>query len=612
MRWLWPCLLALLLAPVVLVDADQIGVTRDQGPYDLVKANWMAANYLQALINPRWDAVAFAQERFGASDGRGGLYFIDDQGRVIVSFAEEAEVGPVARVEAVATLARGLLKARIPKSAGRYFFVLDGRQSLYLKPTGEALGAFWLQDYSSPFAQLAAAARQGADWLPFSFPAVERQPEVDEAETRYTFQTAAGQATARSVSSVYDQPPTFEFSANEAGEGARLRLEVKPTGTYHFFHRGHDRQPVPQGETALPTTGGWLLLEHETQLATSDKTGWEDPRAWDSQNSMLLVTYKPEPTLLRLEGDGKQATRLVLEWDTSQAQVSLAPFLELDPADCEYVFDAAESVARSGHFGLAPYFPVRTSNGFYGAVEGLAGAAWLLSEYRHPDAEEIRQAALEAFGAAVSSYERGYRGERSYALLIAAHYLRRIAPEAFDYVRLAREWGQRELGRTPPGWLTPPWSDTALRAVKALRYTWQITGDEVFRQRHLEALGQFALPAQAPYEGFLWRGEAHPFNGYDCTAAAMLIGEWGREGDPRAKQLVEQSGPRYMCDLGFIPYTTWTCDDLLPYYVGYSLPAAMQAPLPEPRHVLRLPDYAAYDETGKVWAVERPAIPFPL
>ena len=77
--------------------ADQPNRTYASQPYDLVKANWMAANYLQALTSPRWEATAFAHDRFGDEEGRGGLYFVDDQGRVIACFAAEAALARIVR-----------------------------------------------------------------------------------------------------------------------------------------------------------------------------------------------------------------------------------------------------------------------------------------------------------------------------------------------------------------------------------------------------------------------------------------------------------------------------------------------------------------------------------
>jgi hypothetical protein len=322
---------------------------------------------------------------------------------------------------------------------------------------------------------------------------------------------------------------------------------------------------------------------------------------------MILVAFDPMPDTITVQGEKGAARELALTWRAAKhVEVRLAPFLELDPADDRFVFRAAEKVARDGHFGCAPYLPVRTSNGFLGSVQGLAAAAWMLSEYHHPDAARVKAAALEALRSVIDSEERGYHGERAYGAMIAAWHLSRCAPGAIDYDHWARVWAEREIKRSPPGMLTPPWSDTALRAIKGLHYAWLITHDAKYRDLHDRALAQWDLPTGRPLDAFFWRGNRSPFDGYDCTAAAMLLGEWGQAGDARAEAMVGEAGPKYMCDLGFTPLRTWTCDDLLPYYVGYSLPRVYGGRWKGERTILKLGEYASYDATGVVRKVERP------
>jgi len=598
-------LLAVLVVLSAPLRADQIGLTYGGKPYNLVKANWMAANYLQALTSPRWEATAFAQDRFGDEEGRGGLYFIDDQGRVIACFAMEAEYGPVVRVETVATLVRGNLRARIPGSEGRYFFVIDGRQAQYLRPHGDHIGAYWLQDTSTPFCTLEASFGERGE--PFHVPEVERLPEVMEAETVYDGTLGPAGVKLASHSSVRDLAPVLEITAPQPGP---LTLRVKPVDPCHFLHAGKPGRLSPK-QAAEATGESWFLLEREATLIESDKTGWEAPEVWGRLNSMILVACDPAPE--RVEPGVEGWDELGLTWTrAASVRLRLGLFSELDPADCDFVFRAAEGVARDGRYGCRPYLPVRTSTGFMGSVLGLTAGAWLLEEFGHPEAPVATAAAVEAFGAIIASEQRGYYGAYQWNALRAAYYLRRIAPTAFDYEAWAHVWADREFRRCPPGWKTPPWSDTALRAIQAWRYAWLITGEEKYRAAMEEGMSEFALSEARPIEGFEWRGQLRAFDGYDCTGSAMLLGEWGHRGDPRAEAMVEAAGDRYFCDLGFIPYRTWTCDDLLPYYVGYSLPRVFpgRRGLGEPT-VLRSGQFAAYDSSGNVVPMPRPAIPPP-
>jgi hypothetical protein len=142
----------------------------------LCKASWQAANYLQALISPRWKAVAFAQDARGDADSVGGIYYLDDQGRVIRCLVEKAEFGSVARVDAVVMMAQGLIEGRLPDTPGRHFFTIEGRQSVSLEPRAGRFSAFWLQDSSEQFADLRLEVREDGAWRP-----VQPEPTVAPA-----------------------------------------------------------------------------------------------------------------------------------------------------------------------------------------------------------------------------------------------------------------------------------------------------------------------------------------------------------------------------------------------------------------------------------------------
>ena len=84
-------------------------------------------------------------------------------------------------------------------------------------------------------------------------------------------------------------------------------------------------------------------------------------------------------------------------------------------------------------------------------------------------------------------------------------------------------------------------------------------------------------------------------------------GPLGQLADPRARRYVELAAKGYLCDFGFTPLVTWTCDDLLPYYVGYSLPAVFGDRLTHnPKRKVKLNEFVGYDADGRVWSVPRP------
>ena len=600
---------ALLWLPLVGLHAAQ-QLTHQETPYDLCKANWQAANYLQALISPRWKAVAFAQETFGDAEGVGGLYFLDDQGRVIRSLVEEAEFGPVARVDAVALMAQGLIEGSLPGARGRHFFTIEGRQSVYLEPRTNRFSAFWLQDSSEQFADLRVEIREGDSWRrvepgPVSVPLIKTP-----REERYRCTNDLCRVEVRNLATVLDTPPCLEVTAPRAVD---VRVTLSGFGARHHLWLGRRKVSAGDGKVDEECSAGYVLAHRDAKLdaAASSRRGWERPEIWDQFDSMLLLSWSPAPVRVIAQATNGVWTEVTLEWrQQTSVRACLMPFLELDPAECDYVFVAAEHAARDGHLGLKPWSPIRNSNNFMGALPGLAAAAWLLQEYGHPLAPQVKEAAVEAFDAVVRSERRGYHGTYGYNAISAAGYLRRVAPERFDYGRWVSLWAGRDLERRPPGASAPPWSDTAMRAIRGWREAGRITGDAVFREAADKGLAQFDLPAADVLDAIIWKGGALPWNGYDCNGASMLLGEWGCRRDPRAQTFIERAAAKSVCDFGYAPLVTWTCDDLLPYYVGYSLPAVFpDGSLTGPKRRVKLDEFVAYDRSGKVWAVQRP--PFP-
>jgi hypothetical protein len=401
----------------------------------------------------------------------------------------------------------------------------------------------------------------------------------------------------------------------EAPAPGALELVVSSRSNRHCLWLGTDPRDAQRGSIARERCPeNYLLLQHQAHRAAgeSPKTGWEEPSRWRQYDSFILIAWEGAAVSVSAEAEDGRWSEVRLTWEPTKAlRVSVGNLLEVDPAAGQYVFSAGAHVARHGTFGFAPYAPVRNSNGYMGAAVGLAAGAWLLAEVDHPLAEEALNAASEAFAAVVDSEQRGYFGEYAYNALSAAEYLQRVAPDRFDYRRWATVWAERDLSRCPPDWPCPPWSDTALRAVRGWRTAARITGEQKFADAAATALATFDLPqGDESIDHFLWRGTPHPFKGYNCTGAAMLLGEWGATGDARAEAMIARAEEGYVCDFGFSPLLTWTCDDLVPYYTGYSLQVlhmqAAQEPIREKRTVA-LDEFVAYDPTGHTWTVPPPA-----
>ena len=608
------CVTAAMLLSTAALCQQQL--TYNLAPYDLCSANWTASNYLQALFSSRWKTEAFAQDAFGDATGHNGLYFPDDMGRVIRALVQEAEYSPIARVDAVSAMAEGLLAAKMPKSPGRYFFSIDGRKAVFFRPKDDTLSLQWLQDTNTPVASLRIELSVvPVDWHTVRFSA--DTPIVKSLdEDVYSAESVGSRIEAHNFSGCTDRAPCIDLRSDTA-------VDVKITFTQPSQPRsivlGKNRllsADAPVADVNLKANP-YLALRVDSQYdnAHSAKRGWERPELWNALDTYTLLAWPQgqSPTLNAEAEQGYFKTVSLVWHKVRTVRLYAAPMLEVDPESAGYIRHAGNNLSKSGAFGFGHYLSTRPGNGFGGSVVGLASAAWLLQQYHRPNAGAIRSAAIEAFAAATDSAKRGYFGVYEYNLIEAAEYLKRIAPNRFPYAQWARIWADRDLARRPAGTLAPPWTDASLRAVRCWFAAYRVTGDAKYREAAEKAMSEFALPEHAPFfDGFLWRGTARAWDSFECTGGAMLIGSWGAMQDSRADQMVQKAGQRYLCDYGFIPYRTWTCDDLLPYYVGYSLPAVFGAKgWAGKRRLIAMDEFVSYDSSGKIQKVAAPPFTAP-
>ncbi len=485
---------------------------------------------------------------------------------------------------------------------------MDGRKAVFLQPKDGNLTLQWLQDTNTPVATFRIEVRSArGNWNTIHFSdakPIAKSPDED------VYTSDVGSVEAHYFAGCTDRAPYVDLHTDAVVD---IRFSVTQASQPRGILQGKGR--LLQADISVPATelksNPYIALRVDSKYdnAHSTKRGWEMPELWNALDSYTLLAWPhgQNPTLSAESYNGHYTTVSLVWRKVKAARLYAAPMLEVDPEHADYIWYAGDNLSKSGTFGFGHYLPSRPSNNFSGTVVGLASAAWLLQEYHRPNAPEIKSAAIEAFGAAIDSAKRGYFGVYEYNLIEAAEYLKRIAPDRFPYVQWARIWADRDLARRPEGTLAPPWTDASLRAVRCWFAAYRITGDAKYRDAAEKAMAEFAVPTRAPFDGFLWRGTPRPWDSFECTGGAMLIGTWGAMQDPRADQSVHEAGPSYMCDYGFIPYRTWTCDDLLPYYVGYSLPAVFGAKgWDGKRKLIAMDEFVSYDKNGNVRSVAAP------
>ena len=72
-------------------------LTRNLAPYDLAKINYLCGNYLQSLLDSRYNSLLFAQDVCGDVNGVGTSIYIDDAGRAIWAFEYPAAISALFR-----------------------------------------------------------------------------------------------------------------------------------------------------------------------------------------------------------------------------------------------------------------------------------------------------------------------------------------------------------------------------------------------------------------------------------------------------------------------------------------------------------------------------------
>lgn len=582
-------------------------VPRQHVPLDLVEMNWRGANYLQSLTHPTYHATAFNEDSFLDARGLNQIIFLDDTGRVVRSFAEEAEYSPVARVEAIATLADGLLKSKIPATTGQYFFAIDNRVQSYLKPDGKTIDALWLQDESTSFMTLIVERKVGDAWEAVDFSGVAPLVSAEER----SFSKTQGDLTIRGLAraGIYDAPPALTLSSTSPTK-VRVRIATKAKIDRVWWGKKQNDMRV-SSQVAAGSGARYLLLHRDAKRSMARSTGAPigKPESYTLLDSMYAVAWSAGKPLVTATAKDGQCEEVQLEFDVkSPVTLRVSPFLEVLPFDCNYVHAISQTMADKGVFGVAPYSPVRTSNNFMGGIVGLASAAWVLKTQHHAMAPRVLAAANTAINRIIAAQDKGYYGEYGYNAIEAMRYLVRLQPEKrATYVAAAKKWADRTRGWIVPGSAGVSWNDTTLRAVRCWQSYYELSGDTTYRDLARAALDEFALPATGPIHSFTWRGNVQPAES-NVNPFVMLFGELSYVKTPGIADAIGRVETRLQSDYGLCPEQVYTADDLLPYFIGRSLPAAFgdrfvnkrKTPVPSMQ-------YIGYDADGKTWKETPPA-----
>ena len=139
-------------------------------PYTVASANWLGANYNEALIDWRSNTTAYTHQG-STSPGSDAwhLQFPDDSARFVEALAWESEFGPVVRQETIRRLVKGLIRAHVPGSEGLFYFRQRyGGRTLLVLDDGKHTGRLQLSTWGDSVegdVKLGFSIREGAHWV---------------------------------------------------------------------------------------------------------------------------------------------------------------------------------------------------------------------------------------------------------------------------------------------------------------------------------------------------------------------------------------------------------------------------------------------------------------
>jgi hypothetical protein len=371
-----------------------------EAPYDVCKANYLAANYMQALWDPVKKWLPFNEETYGDPvTRRGGYYYLEGQGRAINAFCHEADKGPVARLDLIADMAQGIINAAIPGSPGRHFYMVEGREALAYAANSDHFSLKWLQDASLEQYDVYVEKRPDSSsaWTLVDPASLTQTTTALDGGTRYTYTGSGVTVTLDSWCGVEDYAPVLTVATDSPCD---VRLRLKNSASWanvadwtHFpvqsvitpsrtINSGSANAITGQLSVSLSTEEKRLLLrnDYKTYAARCPRSGWEAQANWQILDSYWLAAWDAAkaPDMVGTTSDERRIfTELALTW-TGVTSVALrgAAYLEIDPNDNFFVTASADTVASgiAHNFGIKPYSPVRTSL-LYAQTLGLCAAA---------------------------------------------------------------------------------------------------------------------------------------------------------------------------------------------------------------------------------------------
>ena len=578
------------------LNQQALPLERRYAPYTLTKLNWLSGNYLQSILDKRYDLLPFTTDAQGAPTN---YHFVHDSARVLLALADEERYTPVVRLQFAWLLFKGIASARLPGPNPNYSMKLD---SSPLTLTPNKTGGFrvvYHQDNTEPVCVLDAKIgkeEQGSSgWLPDS----SLSSPVDfhrggEIGYRMDYSDMTGGALRFGYGVA--QPliaPYVRFHA-PAGTEARVRISgIAAQGDWFIpYSWGPDSMVLSDGsmfDTSHPAPVSWSHPAFHWMILHGVNTGdYTFGRA-------LIIGWTGNPDQITCSKEGNHFSDIVIAYRAGKGLDERAWVMPIDgisPA-MDYPIALARLLRKGdGRVGTHGFDPVRTLNRDDTVLAGFAAAAYLFRKYHCPEYPAALRLAEQTTDYYMKLQKAGVQSNELYHPIAACEYL--ILAGQPRYKEDMRVWADRVVRMQKPdgSW---EWLNWQLRCMIALLRAYDTTGDKRYLQSYQKGLGTLSIRE----DGVYWKNRLAPFD--ETFAGALLCAVLGHQGDLKPiPAVIHLADEGFLGDFGFC-----RCSDLDEYALGFS---AKGLHLPtEPKRILAMGQYAIYDQSG-VKIVSQPTV----
>jgi hypothetical protein len=554
-------------------------------PYQPEMMDCLAGNFMQSLLDTRYDLLAFAPGE------RQPIHFVHDTLRSLSALALEAEHTPVWRPELAQHLYRGCRAAILPGGERLLAFKHDERP-IDIRPLAGSHDLTLVHKLDEG----RTVAAVGLTLAGAEAEAVADTPAVavdggTELRRSWSFGPRRVEVTAFYPPGDADRPPRFEFNMDGGGP---LQIHLRQLASSGMWF-----VPGCWGAEAIVTPDGAEHWAHTETLAF-DHPAWPYLllqggntgeytfcrallAAWDRPPDRLSVALKPGGR------HGKLIDDLVLEYANDRPgrlRLVVYPFTGY-PEGLQTPRAIADSIGATGKLGCGVYDPVFTATADGLGPEAIAAAAWLLKRAGLPEAGEAEALAVQMMRDTLDRERRGVRTEQLYYLVDAPRRLAALGhPEFLDQTAV---WGQRILAMQRPDG-SYQWLDQQFRMMIALLKLADNTGDARYRA----AFDRAAATVSYRDDRLYWKGQAQSAGDF---AGALPFGIDAHLGQRQAAATVLRSRAGLIDDRGF-----QACSDLNPYMLGFAFAGWGQRSEKQVR--LSLTEFATYSlgpTAGREW-----------